>query len=380
MVTNKINFTQTRLENLAPADKVYFVADTAINGLRCKVMPSGYKSLLVYKRPKGSKSPVTVKICNVGDKLLDAVRAEARNILNDLSQGINPNQTRAVQARAEGQSLRSSLNEYSGLKASTKRGYQGQLERNLKEYLDQPLHVLSNAQLLRQLKRGMTGSNGNYVMRIVRMLLNHEYNLLFEMDADQELLNKYQWPIKSSKFWAKEQPRTNYIQPADLGSWWAATEKLQPLWRDYLQFVLLTGLRRREATGLLSENINYNTKTFTVLNTKNGTDHTLPMSDYVEVLLKRSAPVDVPSVFYIIERMEKLCGLHVSVHDLRRSFVSYATTLNLGVYTIKALVNHGGNADITQRYTQVSIEQLRQPMQQITDFVLNAVKGVMLCL
>ncbi|HEY8095886.1 MAG TPA: hypothetical protein VIE65_07280, partial [Methylobacter sp.] len=61
------------------------------------------------------------------------------------------------------------------------------------------------------------------------------------------------------------------------------------------------------------------------------------------------------------------------MHDLRRSFVTIAESLDISAYTVKALVNHkSNNNDVTSGYIQLTTERLRKPMQSITDFILKS--------
>ena len=62
------------------------------------------------------------------------------------------------------------------------------------------------------------------------------------------------------------------------------------------------------------------------------------------------------------------------LHDLRRTFASIATVhleRSLSAYTLKRLLNHRSGGDVTAGYVQVGIEDLREPMRQIEDFVLK---------
>ena len=58
--------------------------------------------------------------------------------------------------------------------------------------------------------------------------------------------------------------------------------------------------------------------------------------------------------------------------DLRRSFSSTAEALDVGPYSMKALLNHTPvNADVTSGYTIVTVDRLRPTMQAIEDRLLQ---------
>jgi len=122
-----------------------------------------------------------------------------------------------------------------------------------------------------------------------------------------------------------------------------------------------------------------------VLDTKNHESHTLPLSNYLyELLLSRSLRKTNDYVFpgtgaagYIIEprkqmvHVTKASGVHFTVHDLRRTFITIAEGLDISAYALKRLMNHKMNGDITAGYIVADVERLRKPMQQITDYILK---------
>ena len=56
-------------------------------------------------------------------------------------------------------------------------------------------------------------------------------------------------------------------------------------------------------------------------------------------------------------------------HDLRRTFASVAERVNLGEYTKKRLLNHKTTSDVTHGYIHLTVDDLVQPMQEISDFM-----------
>jgi integrase len=148
--------------------------------------------------------------------------------------------------------------------------------------------------------------------------------------------------------------------------------------RDYLQLVLLTGLRRGEALGLKWGDVDLVGRTLTVRDTKNGRDHTpVPLPGYLTALLGR-LPRHGPHVFErwrglrsALEEVARRSGVPFCIHDLRRTFATIADSLDIPGYAVKALLNHKGGSDVTAGYVVASVERLREPMQKITDYVLR---------
>ena len=59
-----------------------------------------------------------------------------------------------------------------------------------------------------------------------------------------------------------------------------------------------------------------------------------------------------------------------TVHDLRRTFITIAESLNISAYSLKRLLNHKMTNDVTAGYFITDVERLRVPMQKITDYML----------
>ena len=72
----------------------------------------------------------------------------------------------------------------------------------------------------------------------------------------------------------------------------------------------------------------------------------------------------------------KASGVHFTVHDLRRTFITIAESLDISAYALKRLMNHKMNGDITAGYIVTDVERLRKPMQQITDYILKCMGAV----
>ena len=153
---------------------------------------------------------------------------------------------------------------------------------------------------------------------------------------------------------------------------------------DYLVLLLFTGLRRTEAATLTWSDIDLTDKVIRVpaAHTKAGRKLDLPMSDVVFDLLSsrrelgdsgyvfpstgRSGHIAEPKFF--LAEVAKSTGIHVSAHDLRRTFISVAASTDITPWSLKALVNHSlGTGDVTAGYIQLTTEQLRDPAQRVAD-------------
>jgi integrase len=65
-----------------------------------------------------------------------------------------------------------------------------------------------------------------------------------------------------------------------------------------------------------------------------------------------------------------LNGIDWSPHDLRRTYATTASRLDVSYYKLKHLLGHSVSGDVTgNHYVQVDVETLRQPAQEIANFL-----------
>jgi integrase len=238
----------------------------------------------------------------------------------------------------------------------------------------------------------------NLAMRFLRALFNFAI-AQYEDGAGHSILRENPVArITQTRAWYRVERRQTVIKPYQLLPWHQAVialkqDKLssQPaLVADYLLFLLFTGLRRQEAATLKWSDIDLFDRTFTLTNTKNREPLTLPLSDYIYHLLEsRKANSESEYVFagdgktgYLIEprrqvqKVIQMSGVSFTLHDLRRTFITIAESIDISAYALKRLVNHKMTNDVTAGYIVSDVERLRKPMELISTrlqhyFVIN---------
>lgn len=70
----------------------------------------------------------------------------------------------------------------------------------------------------------------------------------------------------------------------------------------------------------------------------------------------------------------KLFGIDFTIHDLRRTFITTAESLDISAYALKRLLNHKMQNDVISGYLIIDVERLRKPMQQIIDTLLKCLE------
>jgi integrase len=237
-------------------------------------------------------------------------------------------------------------------------------------------------------------------MRLLRALYNYAIGAYEDSKGEPIITNNPVQRISHNKSWFREKSRSNIIQPNDLRQWYSAVKELPnnkinsiriniaDTVSDYLIFILLTGLRQSEASSLVWTDVDFNNKLFTVRNTKNHTDHPLPLTDVLIKLLSQRVEAS-ESVFVFpgksnlkalvnpykqIKLVREESSIYFTMHDLRRTFATIADSLDIQHHIIKRLMNHVNNDVTIKHYVQPSIERLREPMNKISSYVMSKVQ------
>ena len=191
-------------------------------------------------------------------------------------------------------------------------------------------------------------------------------------------------PVRLREHWFDLPRREGCVRGDDLPRFYAAVSYLpNPVARDFLLLMLFTGLRRREAASLRWDDVDFagNVIRLPAGRTKSGRKFDVPMSTIVkDLLVARRAIGDMEFVFpaesasgHIEEPkmplalVKNACGVAVSAHDLRRTYLSVAERCVSGI-ALKALANHSiGDRDVTQGYVQLSPIELAQAAQVVAE-------------
>jgi integrase len=156
--------------------------------------------------------------------------------------------------------------------------------------------------------------------------------------------------------------------------------------RDYLRLLLFTGLRRSEAASLEWDDVDLVGRTLTIRETKNREPLVLPLSDFLWDMLaaRHEASPNSQWVFpgpgksghlsepkTAVRQVVTLSGIDFTPHDLRRTFLTIAESLDVPAYALKQLANHKTKGDVTAGYIVSDAERLRPPMELITNHLLQ---------
>jgi integrase len=340
--------------------------------------------------PNGRARRVTIGAVN--EIPLAVARARAADTLDDLRRGLDP------KAKKDIPTLRSTLAAYfaarKDLRPASIRGYRTSVENYLSNWLDLPLAEITSEAvenrhraIAAEVERGGRGkgtTTANFAMRALRVLWN------FQADRVPDLPPN---PVRRlRRQWYSEPRRTRIVRAEEMPAFFQAVCALpNPVARDYLLLVLFTGLRLDESRTLRWQDVDLQERVIRVpaAHTKAGRKLDLPMSDFVrDLLVARRALGNANFVFpgpgkagHIVDAQFPLsmvaaaCGIRVSAHDLRRTFITVAESCDISPLALKALVNHSIGSGTTEGYVQISVQRLREPTTRIAD-KLKALCGI----
>jgi integrase len=471
-MVNKILFTEESVVSIPFAEKGERIIyrDTKDRYLHLNVSQTN-KTFLTIKKAMGRTFYVTLG--NHPTLTVKDARKECGKKVAALNDGVNVTKekqdrkqaevVRLQEEKAHSTSLQESLDEYLNkgkLKPRTVSTYKDLCRLYLDDWLDKPAaeitremvkarhtEIATGKRQRQKLEKEVTKEGGkaklkkvlppdpkrkeaaaDNCMRTLRAILNYAFE-------DEEGGIPYSNPVnilssRKKKAWFKVDRRRTLIKNSDLPAWFKAVDGLDNhIMRDFLLFILFTGLRRKEASTLKWNQVDFEEGCFTLIGgisgvTKNKEYHTLPLSDYLHTLLtnrKEGLKIELAQakaafansgkttlklhqsmlgrivlaesrlasqyVFpgegktgYIVEPKKAIdavtaaTGISFSCHDLRRTFATLAESLDLSSYTVKALLNHKQQTgDVTGGYIILNVDRLREPMQRVTDAIIDRI-------
>lgn len=421
-----MNITKTTLEKLKIPEQVqpgktvqkrYY--DNKLKGFGVRVTSGGSKAFFVEKKIRDTNKVKRITIARYPELTVEQARVEAQKLIGQMVTGNDPSNAakkraiREAQAKllAEqkilqiknitfGQAYKEYIADNINLKASTIKGYDAVIQHRISDWLVIPLCKITDAMVFERFRAitEISPAQANYAFRILRAVFY--FAMRHYKDANNEPVFLNNPTVILKRKWNEIERRQTVIKPHQLKPWFKAVLGLSEnsplskadMIRDYLLLLIFTGLRRTEAASIKWEHIDFEDRSLRITNTKNGKPHSLPIPDYLLQLLQKrrddSLSILSPEGYVFpgsgarghlvepkkqIARVIDVSGVQFCIHDLRRSFATYAYTLELQELTIKRLLNHSTQKSVTDGYIVPDIEQLRKHMQKIEDYILTHV-------
>jgi integrase len=350
-----------------------FIAEKKINGSTTRVTLGGYPEL-----------PVEV------------ARKMAQEALVKMITGTNPNQEKADN-KVRTVTLEQVYEDFKksrSHKPKTIITYDGDMRRAYGDWLHLQLPSITKNMIEdRHMKISIESgkASANRCGRMLRSILNFAIGK-YELSNGNAVLSENPFNrLSRTKQWHRVGRKTGYLKPNQFPAFFRELDQVpNEVVADFIRFILFTGCRRSEAATLMWKHVNIPNRSFIIADPKNHNPIELPLTTYLmELILRRHSSKINDYVFpaysksgHIEEPKKTIANLGKSIdhpfclHDLRRTYVTIAESLDVSQYAVKALVNHKmDRSDVTAGYVMMSVERLRAPMQQITDFILKSVSS-----
>lgn len=213
---------------------------------------------------------------------LDDARTQAKIYLADIARGHNP--LDAEKARKSLQvTLSSVLDDYIetrvNLKASTIEDYRRTFKQYLGDWQNKPLIDITKDMVEAKFRKIGEDSPAmaNKTMRNFRAVVNYAMLKYENTNGDSIFKVNPVNRLTQLRAWYRVNRRNTLIKIHELAAWYDAVMNLKndtiapnrETIRDYLLFLLFTGLRRSEAANLKWSNVDFKDKSFLIKDTKN---------------------------------------------------------------------------------------------------------------
>ena len=372
-----------------------FLRDSSLPGFALRISQGGTKAFIVEKRIKGRVRRQTLG--RFGELTVEQARREAQKTLGKIAIGVDTVAERITE-KARAITLAQAFEDYKkarkNLKPNTVTAYERLLNKHVGDWLKKPINEITKQMVSRRHREiGNRGTKyqANYVFRTLKAVLNFAKHQYEDGEGRAVLPNNPVEVLNHTRAWFPSKRRQEVIKVHQLAPWYQGVMALKHpdkqtsahVIADYLLLVLFTGLRASEASTLRWEQIDFKDRTLTLGDPKNREPFTLPLSDVVENILKERAELAVNEYVFpnrdgngpLVEARKQMAhvtedsGVAFKIHDLRRTFITIAESLDLSGYTLKRLVNHKVSQDVTDGYIISDVERLRAPVQQVADFL-----------
>jgi len=287
---------------------------------------------------------------------LDEARGKAMEILRQCRNGERPSR----QVPQDLPTLREVYVAYcvaKGIKPSSQRRYESFFRTHFGDWLDQSVDQMGHGAFaehchwfsqntgnsLVELGRGVIGA----VIKFVNAVHGLNIKSPFVRLAAAGLLPE------------RTKPRARVLQESELPQWCEAVNKLKERQRDYLYFVLFTGLRRNEAREVHLKQIDLSGGVLSIPETKTGRPHSLPITPIMrEILERRSVGLAPEDQIFKGVSAEHLWSMAMRVgaprfmlHDLRKMFATVGQKLGVSDAVLRRILNHTApKTDVLNRH------------------------------
>jgi integrase len=345
----KKNLTDKHLKSLKPRACAYEVMDTDTRSFGVRVMPNGAKVHILYRRFPGSRKPTRRKLgvyMAAGSNTVDMSLADAR-ILADtwnaqIRRGLDPSREAEREAQAnielerrrQAGTFENALKSYFVHKSNlrTIRAREVEMRRELKPWLDRPLQDITEddvRSLVTAIKdRGAGGQARTILLYIKSFFAWCCDNGSFGLKAKDNPTSG----IKVSALVSPTKEIDRMLSDAEIAAFWHGCDRLSYPTGSWLKLLLLSGLRRKEASELHWDEVKLDASRIIIdatrMKARPGTPprpHLVPITDAIRELLISLPRFDGGFVFTVSGGKRPLSNYGAMKEDIDREMAKECT-------------------------------------------------------
>lgn len=401
-----VKLTKSFIDRVKPPASEYEIHwDDGVPGYGLRVTPTGKRVFMAMGRVKGKLVQFTIG--NFGVFTEDQARKKAQKVLQMMREGIDPRDAQKEDEAAK-VTLRQVADAYfyerpGMLRETTRVEKDRHIETVWAAFKNKPIASITEADVRKRYTematKGLRGTpapgQAQIATTTLSVLINFAMRRYKRSDGSPLITHNPVAALKAD--WPGFKPRTRDIDDKHIGAVWNLLTEMRAYPKnqdaaagiDLVRFLILTGCRRSEGASLEWSNVNLDEAWFHLPNPKNDNPVWLPLSSQAVALLKVRKPKDddkdaSPYVFptrakggYVgdtrapLERIAKLIDQPISVHDLRRTYVSLGVaTLGIDLYKMELLTNHVPQGVTAKHYLRTSrLQYLLPETQRISDWI-----------
>lgn len=388
----RIKLTESFIEKVKynpKGNNIYW--DLHFPGFGLYIGKTNYKSFIIYTDITNNSPRKKIrKVIGRADILtIEEAKQRARGIIKAIKYNVNQ-ETNIVKCPNLEKVYRDFIRTKE-IRLNTRKMFETALNLVFQDWKDRPINCITKDMVENRFLTisSKTKSGANLYFRFLSSIFSfaiEKYDKVIETNPCSRL--------KALKMWNRIEPRKGKLYEEDFKPFLAElndVEKEKNI-KKLLMFLLFTGCRLKEGMNLKWDDIDFEHRIITFRNTKNHSTHRLPIGNWLKKNLKELEeetkkdnnvyvfiPQNKKNYEYMVRKKMKeinlITGLTIIPHDLRRTFSSI-TDHYIGKkyshYIVKRLLNHT-SSDVTANYVSVGIEDLREPMQEIENYILSKV-------
>lgn len=394
-----VKINEKYLSSLKPTPREQFHRDDAIKGFGVKVNPTGRISFIAEGRVRKGKTRRITLGQYPALSLKDAKELATTN-LSFMQKGIDPvikERKEKARENALSKTLNDVFSDYCSqkdLKPKTLYDYKNTFSLTLSELSNRSIRDVSRKDifdLFIKIRKERGEATAAKFKRIGSAIF--KFAMADEIDGERLIRENPFNVIAEKGMRIKARKRVTFLTDAEVSTlitfYMNYDNALVPPKHgvtgqgiNYVILLMATGLRKSEALSLKWENVDWTSRTFIAFDTKNNSNHVVPMSGMTEWILKEQKKYAKDSAFVFpsdrtgthmtepksqLDRIRRATKLNFTFHDLRRTFATHAEALGQSHELIRKALNHKSGGGVTSQYIITQVETLRPVFQAVAE-------------